>query len=95
MAAQGSSTIGLFPAVEPSLVLTHRPDAAFRTRYLPAAAVEAVNVQSWLALVASPQFHCWSWVPDVVDELGTSMHLVLLTFTRLYWPVFRATTFHC
>src|SRR3954447_26306665 len=93
MSEQVSSTIGLLPAVEPSLSLTHRPDATLLTRYLPDA-VEAVKVQSWLLLVPSPQPYCCNWVPDVVDELGTSMQRVLLPLTRLYWPEL-PVAFHC
>jgi hypothetical protein len=50
MSEQLSSTIGLLPAVEPSLLLMQSPVAALLTRYLPAAAVEAVTDQVWLAL---------------------------------------------
>src|ERR1700755_485291 len=93
MSEQVSSTIGLFPAVEPSLSLMHSPEATLLTRNLPAAAVEAVKVHSWLFLVASPQLYCWSWVPETVVELGTSMHLALMVLTSWYWPVFRWWTF--
>src|SRR5690242_4248454 len=37
MSEQVSSTIGLLPAVEPSLSLTHSPIATLFTRYLPEA----------------------------------------------------------
>src|SRR3954467_7691096 len=53
-----SSTIGLLPAVEPSLSLTHSPVATDCTRYFPDAAAEAVNVHNWLVFVPSPQPYC-------------------------------------
>ncbi len=90
MSVQVSSTIGLLPAVEPSLSLMHSPEATLLTRNLPDAAVEAVKVQSWLVLVPSPQPYCCSWVPLVVVPLGTSMQRVELPLTRADpW------TFHC
>jgi hypothetical protein len=92
---QVSSTIGLLPAVEPSFVLMHSPDTTLLTRYLPAAAVEAVNVHSCGGLRPSPQPYCCSWVPETVDELGTSIQRVLLTLARLNWPLPRSTAFHC
>src|SRR5262245_46124500 len=48
MSEQVAWTIGLLPAVEPSLSLMHIDVAAFTTRYFPAAADEAVNVHNWL-----------------------------------------------
>ena len=67
-------------------MLMHSPLTTLLTRYLPDAAVDAVNVQSWLALVPSPQPYCCSWVPEVVDPLGTSMQRPLLPLARLNWP---------
>nr|WP_305789338.1 hypothetical protein [Actinoplanes lichenis] len=64
-------------AVDPSFVLTQSPVATLFTRNLPDAAADAVNVQSWLVFVPSPQPYCCSCVPLVVDELGTSTHLPL------------------
>jgi hypothetical protein len=101
MSLQVSWTVGLLPAVEPSLLLTHRLLAVLVTRNLPLAAAEAVNVHCWLVFVPSPQPHCCSCVPDTVDEDGTSAHLVLPTFTRLNAPreggagVFRNRCFGC
>src|SRR5262249_35624158 len=89
---QVSCTIGLPPAVEPPWSLTHWELAALTTSYLPGVADEAMNDQSWL-LCAEPQPHCCSWVPDVVEAPGTSMHRPLLTLTRLNLPL-PATAFH-
>jgi hypothetical protein len=89
---QVSSTIGLLPAVEPSLLLRHSPLATLLTRYFPDAA-EAVKFHSCCGLVPSPQPYCCSWVPETVDELGTSMHRVLLTLDRLNGPP--PCTRHC
>ncbi len=92
MSEQASCTIGLLPAVEPSLSLRHRPLEALFTRYLPAAAVDAVNVQVWLVL--PPHVYCHNWVPDAVVALGTSTHLPLLTLASA-WPPFCAATRNC
>src|SRR5689334_20012239 len=77
---QVSCTTGLLPAVDPSLLLMHRPVATPVTRNLPLAAADAVNVHCWLVFVPSPQPHCWSCVPETVDDDGTSAHRVLPTF---------------
>ena len=83
MSEQVSWTIGLSPAVEPSLSLMHRPLPTLTTRYLPDAADEAVNVHCWLVCVprrsrtAAAARRTWS------SRTGTSMHLPLLTLTSL------------
>src|SRR5689334_3262014 len=92
MSEQVSCTIGLFPAVDPSRLLMHRPVATLRIRNLPDAADEALTVQSWLTLVPSPQPYCCNCRPDVLAALGTSMHRPLLPLARVNWPA--ADTFH-
>src|SRR4051812_26685397 len=89
---QVSCTIGLLPAVEESLSLTHSLDETLLARYLPDVD-DAVNVH---CCQAAPlvQPHCCSCRPDVVAAPGTSMHWPLLTLTRLY-PADAATTRHC
>src|SRR6185503_7517013 len=75
--AQVSWTIGLLPAVDPSLSLMHR---LLAMRYFPP---EAVNDHCWLAFVPSPQPHCCSCRPDVVAQDGTSTQRPLPTLTRV------------
>jgi hypothetical protein len=81
--AQASWTMGLFPAVEPSLSLAHSPLAALVMVYLPGAAVEPVKAQRWLGLVPSPHPHCWSCIPEVAEPDGTSAQRVLARLTRV------------
>src|SRR6185312_10550944 len=95
MSEQVSSTIGLLPAVDPSLSLMHSPVATDFTRYFPDAAVDAVNVHSWFTFVPSPHPYCCNWVPETVLDEGTSMQRVELTFARLNWPFARAVAVHC
>src|SRR5262245_21569361 len=56
--------IGLLPAVELSLSLTHNPVATLAARYLPGAADDAAKVHCWLTFVPSPHPHCCSCRPD-------------------------------
>src|SRR5262245_267439 len=83
MSEHVSSTIGLPPAVEPSLSLTHRLVATLTTRYLPDAADEATNVH-WRFACGVPTEYCGNGVPDVVDDAGPSMHLPRPTLTGWY-----------
>src|SRR6185312_4014743 len=58
MSEQVSCTTGLLPAVDPSRLLTHRPETPLVTRNLPDAAPDAANDHCCGAFVPSPQPHC-------------------------------------